>query len=270
MCVERRALFAWQPRASTVCFLAQLVAGIALVPLAQQVGYATLLTPFLPGPPPLLAVAWPVLAAGLALAATAFLPFMDAYIGWLLPVLGALAGTLATASIGTAIDGHIYVCPPLIWGALVGLSFGVASIFPRRQLREARRIVAAATGDIQIVNSCAWVVAVAGLLPAAARSTQALYVPVAIIVAATATGALAGLRWRLRRRWLRRVLRGSVPGLCLEAPAADVAPWLPVLDVLEADADEQVLLVNGPLRDDPYRSPDAGQACARLLPDFAP
>lgn len=270
MYVQQRAPFTWHPRASTVCFLSQLFAGLALVPLAQEVGYATLLTPFLPGPPPLHVVAWPVLAASLALAATAFLAFMDAWIGWGLPVVGALAGALATASIGTAIDGHIYVCPHLLWGGLVGALFGAASIFPRRQLREARRIVAAATSDIQIVNSCAWVVAVAGFLPAAARSTEALHVTVAIIIAATAIGALAGLRWRLRRRWLRRVLRGAVPGLCLEAPAAGIAEWVPVLDVLEADADEQVLFVNGPLRDDPYRSPDAGRACARLLPDFAP
>lgn len=253
-----------------MCFLSLLFAGIALVPLAQRVGYVTLLTPFLPGPPPLQVVAWPVLGASLALAATAFLEFIDARIGWLLPLVGALAGALATASVGTAVDGHVYAFPSLLPGAVVGLLFGTASIFPRRQLREARRIVAAATSDIQVVNSCAWVVAVAGLVAPAARSTGALCVTAAIVVAATATGALAGLRWRLRRRWLRGVLRGTVSGLSLEVPAIEVAPWLPVLDVLEADADEQVLLVSVPLGDNPYRSPGAQRACARLLPDFAP
>lgn len=261
---------AWRQRESTVCFLSQLCAGVALLPVAQRVGHVTLLTPHLPGPPALHVVAWPVVAASVVLAATAFLHFLDTRIVWVLLFLGALAGAAATASIGAAIDREIYIAPSPLLGVLVGLLFGAASIFPRRQLCEARRIAAAATSDVHVVNSCAWVVGVAALAAPFALSTEALYAPVAVGMVATAVGALAGTRWMLRRRWLRRVLHGTVDGFSLEAPTPGVARWLPVLDVLEADADERVLMERVPSSGSPYRAPDGRQACARLVPDFFP
>jgi len=80
-------------------------------------------------------------------------------------------------------------------------------------------------------------------------------------------------RYRVVRRWLKRVLRGRVDGLSIEplsvvAPTVERAPLPPVIDLLTASSDESVLVRRDNVLRDAYRNHEAPEILARLVPDY--
>ena len=150
-------------------------------------------------------------------------------------------------------------------GMLFGMAFGCACSIPALELHWARRDRADSVTDVQIVNTSAWLACVAAPGAVLASEREWALAAFAIAVLAVATGAAAGVRWWLRRRWLRRVFAGRDHEWAAEPNDADETT-VPVLDLLCAWSDEHRLVRVLPAAGAAYRSADRRVVVARVAP----
>ncbi len=265
-----RAPHTWHAPPQLVFGIAVAAAAVALAPLAQWVPRMALGLGPLPGPAPVGEVLQPLAAAAATFVALV-LPRGFGLLAARCLIGGTVCGLLAGEGLVLAVARHApdFEALDVAWSGVVGLAFGAACLVPAREVVEARRFPAASTGDVQIVNTSAWLVIVCTLAASFARSLDALHIAGAIGLGAALTGSLAAARWSLRRRWLGSVARGSVADWRLEHADASASP-LPVVELLGAMGSAQVLVWRDGQRTSAYRSPDRPYARARLVPDLRP
>jgi hypothetical protein len=121
---------------------------------------------------------------------------------------------------------------------------------------------------VQLSNTGAWiaVLATGGFFAAPTLGTWWASALLATASAAVAIGAR--VRHRLRRHWLVRVLNGRVKGWTIESAWQGGGDTGPVLDLLEATADERFVVAVVHEAGSPYRDARRRAPCGRLKPNW--
>jgi hypothetical protein len=185
-------------------------------------------------------------------------------------------------------------------GAVLGLFFGVLCLYPCVELVRALRHHAHAQRDVQLVNTCAWLVLVlwpwnsAIILSDTPKLGESitldppwrvdtanawlgeklwLHVPGVVTILALLVGIFAASRWAFRRRWLRRVFAGKVAGLRIDRipdPTRSSGFQLsPVAELLTPWSDSYAVVQDLP-QALAYRSSAQRAPVVRLVPDDGP